>query len=259
MNKIIGILSLRGGSGKSTLAKNLSAGLAIRGKKVLLMDSGPIWGGILELIPEDTKVEYDIVSVYEGIPLKKTIYHSTIQGVDIVPFIPEKLDSLLNYSNIISQQFNNKNPLKKALNPEAIRDYDYVIIDAFPLLDTKIGNFLQVTNRLIVPVSDYTAMNNLKEIDEIILTIIKMKLELCIDTIVMTKVISNAALFRKIREELEEVFGDKVCKTSLPYSIAFADASMYDKSIYDYAPQSSAAVRCMKLVDELLKKWGGDA
>ncbi|WP_155397883.1 ParA family protein [Methanosarcina mazei] len=54
---------------------------------------------------------------------------------------------------------------------------------------------------------------------------------------------------------MEEIYGDKVCKTYIPRSINFTKAIRNKKTIYDYAPGSHAAVQHMKLVDELLDKW----
>lgn len=259
MSKIIGIFDVKGGSGKTTLAINLSAGLAIRGKKVLLIDNHPTWSTIRELIPEDVKVTYDIESVYKGIPLKKAIYQSTIQGVDIVPFLKKDLTCLKDLPTLRSKQFNESdtNPLKKALNLTTIEDYDYVVIDAFPLFDSIIGKLLQVTDRLIVPVNCYFAMENLKKANEIIMKFANVELEPYIDSIIMTKVTSNSVTSMRIREELEELFGDKVCKTVIPETIKFDEALLKNKSVHDYAPKSNASIQCMKLVDELLERWEG--
>lgn len=255
MNKIVGILGLRGGSGSTTVGVNLSAGLAIRGKKVLLIDNDQI-GNLRKLIPENVKTTYDMESVYTGVPLKKAIYQSTIQGVDIVPFLVKDLNYHLNFSSLRYKRFNetDKNTLQKALNSRAIKDYDYVIIDNFRVLDLMTVNLLQVVDRVIVPVNDWIAKKKLEKPDEIISTASKIKLELRVDDIIMTKVMSNTVLFKKMREELIEVFGDKVCRTTMPQTIKLDEALHYKKSIYDHAPRSYAAVQSMKLVNELLDR-----
>lgn len=256
MNKIVGIIGLKGGSGKTTLGVNLSAGLAIRGKKVLLIDIAPVGTEIKRLIPEYVKLTCDIESVCTGIPLKKAIYQSTIQGVDIVPYLNKNPD-IVDHPNLRSQLFNepDKNPLKKALNSTAIKDYDYVIIDNFELFGTMTKNLLPVADTLIAPVSDHFGMEKLEKANEILNVDGVKNFELCIDSIVMTKVMSNTVLFKKRRKELVEVFGDKVCRTNMPETIKFDEAMYHKKSVYDYGPKSYAAIQCMKLVDELLERW----
>jgi len=259
MNKIISVINPKGGSAKTTTAVNLAAGLAIRKKKVLFVDSDPSGDGSEHLLQEDAKVGRNIMSLYQSIilrsykyNLKDYTYQSTVHGLDIVPADISLIALDLQVGNDPDINI----LLRKAINNKTTSDYDYVIIDTPPSIGIHLFNSLSVANQLIIPVNEYLAIKELSNYQYLIKSFAKdYNLSLEINSVVMTMVDENATMFKEIREIMEEIFGDKVCKTSIPRSIKFAEAPSHNQCIYDYVPESRAAVQHMKLVDELLERW----
>lgn len=248
------VTNWKGGSGKSTTAVNLAAGLAIRKRKVLFIDTDPSGDGSESLLPEDTIVKDNLTSLYHGGKLVDATYQSTVHGLDIVPADM----SLASLDLEVGDDSNRYTLLKPAINDRTTSDYDYVIIDMPPSFGIHLFNPLAIAERLIVPVNEYLAMKKFIKYQYVIERFAKdYNPTLKIDSIVMTMVAGNATMFKEIREAMKEVFGDKVCKTSIPRSVRFAEAPSYNQCIYDYVPGSYASTQHMKLVDELLTKWEG--
>jgi chromosome partitioning protein len=251
---ITAVTNWKGGSGKTTTAVNTAAGFAIRGKNVLFIDTDPSGDGSEHLLPEDTPVKETVASLYRGGKLADATYQSTVKGLDIVPADM----SLASLDLEVGNDPNRNTLLKKAINNKTTADYDYVIIDMPPSFGIHLFNPLAVAERLIIPVNEYLAMKKFVKYQYVIESFAKdynPKLE--IDSIVMTMVAGNATMFKEIREAMVDLFGDKVCKTSIPRSVKFAESPSYNKCIYHYVPGSHAAIQHLKLVDELLAKWEG--
>ncbi|MGE4494930.1 MAG: ParA family protein [Methanosarcina sp.] len=263
MNKIISVINPKGGSAKTTTAVNLAAGLAIRNKKVLFVDNDPSGDGSAHLLPEDIKVGDNITSLYNSTiqenyehSLREYTYQSIVHGLDIVPADI----SLVSLDLEIDNDPNRNILLKKAINHRTTSDYDYVIIDTPPSIGRYLFNSLAVADRVIIPVSEYLSIKEISNYQYLIKCFSRdYNPNLKIDSIIMTMVDENATMFKDLREITEDIFGDKVCKTSIPRSVKFSEAPSYNQCIYDYAPESRAAVQHMKLVDELLEKWEREA
>lgn len=254
MCKIFAVTNWKGGCGKTTLAVNLAVGLAKRGKKVLLVDQSPQGDATSTLLPSDVEMKNNARSLYYGVLLVQCIYQSKAYGIDVVPSDMSLVD--LDTDLFITK--NNHLLLAKALNPDAVKDYDYVLIDSAPLLGLTVENSLYAAERLIIPVDGVYSIMALGKYNGIICNIAKVKPKLAIDSIVLTRVAANAVIYREIKDAAIEAFGEnKVCKISIPDSIKFEEAAANRQSIYALAPKSYSAVQYMRLVDELLKKWEG--
>ena len=87
MGKAIAIFNQKGGVGKTTTNINLAACLALKGKKVLVLDIDPQGNttsglGISKRSLEATS--YDLL-VVDGIDPYTTIYNTKVQNMDIIP------------------------------------------------------------------------------------------------------------------------------------------------------------------------------
>jgi chromosome partitioning protein len=149
MRKIV-INNQKGGSGKTTTAVNISAGLADKGKKVLLVDLDPGASSSIWLLGgERPEVEKDLFDLNSGAELITELsLKTTVKNLDIIPFSP------IRYRNTktLKDSPNKSQLLKKKFQNLPGNTWDYVIFDCAPGLNLSTVNALAASDELIIPV-----------------------------------------------------------------------------------------------------------
>ena len=149
MTEIIAIANQKGGVGKTTTAVNLSAALALKGKRVLLIDADPQANATTSLGFQRDMYEYNIYHVMLGTKdLNEIILETEIDNLHVAP------------SNIglvgIEKEFYQGNKdrelvLKRKIDPVK-ESYDYIIIDSPPALGPITINTLSASNSVLIPI-----------------------------------------------------------------------------------------------------------
>ena len=151
--KTIAVCNQKGGVGKTTTTVNLGVGLAMQGKKVLLIDADPQgdlttclgWQDTDGLgITLATKLT-DVINETMTDPMVGILHHE--EGVDLVPANLELSAMEFNLVNAMSRETTLKNYLSQVKNR-----YDYVIIDCMPSLGMVTLNALSAADSVIIPV-----------------------------------------------------------------------------------------------------------
>lgn len=147
MKKTIAVINQKGGVGKTTISINLSGGLAISGKKrVLLIDLDPQANTTLNfgIIPEE--IPFGIHDVLmERVKAEKAIIKTRIDNLDLIP-TNSHLDRA---EQLLLQATYREERLKRAIRD---LDYEYIVIDCRPTLSTLTLNAMVVADLILVPI-----------------------------------------------------------------------------------------------------------
>ncbi len=249
---IIGITNQKGGVGKTTSVLNIGVYLAVKGKKILLVDIDPqanLSSG-LGAKKDAKKSVYDFL--INKVPIKETINKTRFDNLDIIPSSIELAGAEVEMVNAMSRE----GILKKGLD-EVHKKYDFILIDCPPSLGLLTVNGLVAADKIIIPVqSEYFALEGLGQLlntIKLIRTNLNPKME--IGGVVVTMYDNRTNLSKDVANEIEKYFEDKVFKTIIPRSIRLSEAPSQGLSIYEYAPQSLGAIAYEELAGEIIRRF----
>lgn len=246
---VIAIASQKGGVGKTTTSISLSAGLARRGKKVLLIDVDSQANSSKVLLPDYPQLKKDD-TLYKTILEREAlrIHPTTVPNLDIVP-----AHILLSNTDIelTVAKDHREARLKKEL--DQVKDhYEHVLIDCPPALSWLTINAFTAADAAMVVVSPgYFELDSIVQISK---TIHEVKeyynpnLKLLGLLFTMSDPTKNSeASIRTLRT----AYPDMLLRTVIPKNTDIRDAHFSQKDIFDYAPNSRSAEAYNRLIDEL--------
>jgi chromosome partitioning protein len=246
----IAVANLKGGSAKTTTALCLAVGAAMRGRRVLLLDSDPQGNSSAVMLdgwpaadPTLSHVLLDQVEPHEA------IRSTRIEGLDVLPADGKLADATL----VLADQLGRERRLRVAL--ETISgDYDLVVVDAAPQLSLVGINVLNAVGELLVPVDagafSISGLTRLQESIEQVRRYLDNH-ALKIGGLVMTRTHANRAT-RDILNQLRGAFGALVYQTTIPHSVRVEEAHARHRTVLEYAPKSAPALAYQALVSEVL-------
>ena len=259
---IIAVVNQKGGTGKTTTTENLGVGLALEGKKVLLVDTDPQASLTVSLgnpCPDDLSPTLSdlmgkIMMEKPIAPGEGILHHP--EGVDLVPANIELSGMEVALVNAMSRE----TILRQYLDTVK-QNYDYILLDCMPSLGMLTVNALAAADNVLIPVQ--AAYLPAKGLEQLLGTINKVKRQinpkLKIEGILLTMVDSRTNYSKDISNLIRESYGGKlkVYKTDIPRSVRAEEISAEGTSIFQHDPKGKVADAYRVLTKELVEKYVG--
>ena len=239
--QIIAFANHKGGVGKTSSVANISAILASKAKKVLMIDL-------------DAQANLSLLFLDE-IP-GRTIYNAMVDRKDIPVYnIRENLDIVPSTLEMIYiEQKINPRRVEYILSDlvKNLRDrYDYIIIDCPPALGLTTINALTIANKLFVPMlADKMSCYGVDMIKDFCCEMQDLNPGLHIDGIFINQYLKSN-LAKSVEEQMRADYGDIVFKTIVRNNTAVKEAGVMKTDIVSYAPDSNGAVDYTALANEM--------
>ncbi len=254
MGKIISITNQKGGVGKTTTAINLSASIALSGKKVLLIDIDPQGNASSGLgIDANSKGVYELLM---GEASQKEVICPT--EIETLKIIPSRVDLTGAEIELVSREAREK-VLKTALN--GVReDFEFVVIDCPPSLGLLTLNALTASNSVLIPMQcEYYALQGLSYLLKT-LKLIKKSInpDLKVEGILLTMFDSRTLLASQVKDQVQKYFSGFLLKTIIPRNVRLSEAPSHGKPIMLYASRSRGADSYVELAKEIISRSKAD-
>lgn len=250
--KRLAIFNHKGGTGKTTTTVSVAAGLAMKGYKVLVVDT-------------DSQGN---VGVSLGVKAEKTLYHCLVMGLkpqDVAVKVRENLDLLPSNETLAAAELylagrqNRDRILRDRLAP-ALAHYDVVILDCSPSLSLLNQNALVFAEGILVPVAcDFLSLVGVRQVIKTVKNVnALLHHPVQIYGVLPTFYDARARICRDAWGTLKEHFGDR-CMAPIRSTIKIKEAPAQGRTIFEYAPGSQAATDYQAVVERLVTGRAAEA
>ena len=244
--QILAVFNHKGGTGKTTTAVQVAAGLAARGAKVLLVDADGQGN----------------VGASLGLEAERSLYHVLVMGL---PFEQALVTARPNLDVIVANETlaaaelyiagqRNRDRVMASRLARAREKYDYVIIDCSPSLSLLNQNALVLADAVLCPVAcDYLSLIGIRQVVRTVKHVNKiLNHPVYFWGVLPTLFDSRARICNEALDTLKKNFRD-VCLDPIHFVIKVKEAPSLGKTLFEYAPSSTAAVDYWRVVDRLLQ------
>lgn len=257
-------LNHKGGVGKTTSVANIGAGLAILGKRVLVVDLDP-QGHLTSFLgigrSEIGKTIHDVlrgdVHPRDAIitrALKARFHidgHETQVSMAVIPATLDFAGAEESLANVKNRAFLLRNAVARIAD-----SYDHVLFDCSPSLGLITINALVAARRVFIPVqTEYLALHSLEDLMTRIESVMdQLNPDLEIGGLIATRFDARKVLSRTVVETLRERFGSLFLNTMIRDNIVLAESPQFGKDIFSYRPRSFGAEDYLNLAMEIMNR-----
>ena len=260
MGKAISLVNQKGGVGKTTSSINLSASLAVLGKKVLLIDLDPQGNTTTGVGINKGEIERSIYDVLIGeCKITEAIIKTRYKNLYVIP-------ATINLAGLeyeLIEKSNNDTSFKKGeqlkISLMDIKDsFDYIILDCPPSLSLITTNALAASNSVIIPVQcEFIALEGITQLLKTIMLSQKtLNPTLDIEGVLLTMLDSRTNLGFEVVEDIRKFFKEKVYNTIIPRLVRLTEAPSHGEPIIAYDPKSRGSEAYLNLAKEVIERNG---
>jgi chromosome partitioning protein len=250
MGSVIAVANQKGGVAKTTTVHTLSAALAERGRRVLMVDLDPQACLTYENGFDPDDLEATVHDVMLG---RAKIAEVIVKAgdMDIVPSSIDLAGSEIHLLTKTGREF----VLGRALKPVS-NDYDYVFIDCAPSLGILTLNGLTAATHVLIPFQAETLSH--RAVGQLLETIDDVRVytnpDLEILGAVATMFDARTNLSKRVLEEVSEMHDIDVIPPPIPRSVKVAEAPGRGRSVLTHARRSKSAVAYRDLAGEIERR-----
>jgi chromosome partitioning protein len=244
--QVLAVFNHKGGTGKTTTAVHVAAGLAARGARVLLIDADGQGN----------------VGASLGLEAQRSLYHVLVMGL---PFEQARvaarpgLDVIVANETLAAAELyiagqRNRDRVMAARLARARDSYDYVIVDCSPSLSLLNQNALVLADAVLCPVAcDYLSLIGIRQVVRTVKHVNKiLNHPVNFWGVLPTMFDSRARICNEALDTLKKNFRD-VCLDPIHFAIKVKEAPSLGKTLFEYAPNSSAAGDYWRVIERLMQ------
>jgi len=250
MTQVLAVVNQKGGVGKTTTSVNLSAALAQRSQRVLLVDADPQGNATMGSGVDKRALEHTLYHVVVGLATPElAIHRATRGGYDLLPANRDLAGAEIELVELEQRETR----LAAALDTVSAA-YDLILIDCPPSLSLLTLNALVAAQKVLIPMQcEYYALEGLSDLVGTIKRVrAKLNPRLEIAGLLRTMYDPRNTLSQQVSQQLESHFGDKVYRTLVPRNVRLAEAPSHGVPAVIWDPASKGAQAYLALAEEIL-------
>lgn len=252
VGKIIAFSNQKGGIGKTTSAVNVAASVALKKKKVLLVDLDPQGNATSGV---GVSKRGNLASIYDCLigeqEAKEVIIQTEFQNLSVIPSNLALAGAEVELVSVEGRE----GLLRKCL--ESIKDdFDYIIIDCPPSLGILTLNALAASDGVVIPmICEYYALEGLSQL---MLTVKQVKKsynsKLEVVGILITMYDKRLNLSKMVEKELKKYYKDILFDTKIKRNVRLSEAPSFGQPVFYYDKLSKGTEQYLSVASELIKR-----
>jgi len=248
---ILAVVNNKGGVGKTTCTVNLAHALAIKGKRVLVIDNDP-QSNASALLLGDSTPEINIYNLYTDDKVKvESCIYPTSYGLDILPNVTKTAEIEFD----LYQNKGSYNILKDSCRKYCDKNYDFILVDCPPTLGLWVAQAMILADAVIVPVEAGSrhSLDGLKSVyDSVQIMSNKVNTKLKFLRAIINKVDMRTSVSKLIVETMHRKYPNNTFVTTIPMNTSIQQAEAYRTTVLRHDSACASSKRFKSLADELI-------